>query len=112
MEHEKKIIIPIYDYGVTVVVTTDVMKSREARNFEIGHPCEGTAVALHSYCLDKPDSWIFLQKGADSGVIAHECYHCVSRLFRWIGTKKVDEEIFAYTLHWLINQVGKANLEK
>ncbi len=108
---EAKIVIdfPVFNYDMTIVYTDDIVRSREELDHVIGaadrkfiDDCDG----LHSFHEDKSTGFIFFTPDTSIGVIAHECYHAISRMLRWIGAKK-EEEVVAYHLSYLLDKVLK-----
>lgn len=95
---------PNYSYHVKVIITDNIPKAyyrifKESYNYE--HEEIG---GLHMED-DSGTSYIFLPKEYDAGVVAHECYHAVMALFRWIGVEKYDEELIAYHLQYLVSKI-------
>lgn len=109
MEKVKKIKIPTYEYTFHIVKTDNINKSRSKRDNIIGNKWDWspTIGGLHSYNESYPEAFIFLNPKETPGIIAHECYHGISRMFEYIGADSVDEEIMAYTLGDIIDQVSK-----
>lgn len=106
MERKKSLIIWPYGYYVDVVFTDDVAASRSKRSADIGVPFTSSAAALTAWNRSKFKSWLFYSFNASPGAIAHEALHCIERMWENIGVEvKVDEEIQAYTLHWLVDRI-------
>lgn len=91
------------DYTVHVVVTNDVIKSGRKRDQTLAEDAE--AEALHIYRKAECASYLVFNRNPDLGTVAHECYHCVYRLMRWVGADMDNNEIFAYHLGYLVNVV-------
>lgn len=102
------------NYLIAVVFTDDIGLSRRKRDDEIGHSLDGPrCTALHSY-NDKTDdgiAWLFFARDVTPGVVAHEATHAVSRLLEYLGVTNYDQEIFAYLVEYIVEQVWKFKQE-
>lgn len=98
----------VFDYLVQIVVTDDIVQSRNNRSHMIGHRLKekGVTLGLHSYNEEHSNCYLFFTENADANVIAHECFHAIHRMFEWIEAK-IEEEITAYHLGYLIGEVTK-----
>lgn len=106
-EKEFCVKFPIFNYLVFVIYSNDVKKSRISRNERLGvddPPLNEHVRALHSYDHLHPNGFIFVNYNVSPGVLAHECFHALWRMFEWIGAKH-DNETFAYHLGYLIDYV-------
>ena len=106
MEKTKKIYFPVYDYTVLIVVCKDICVARNKRRVDIGSELEnGDYVhALHSCNEKESGGYLFFYLDVNVGLIAHECHHCITRMFQWIEADPCHE-IFAYHLEYLTQQV-------
>jgi len=106
-EKTNTVYFPMYIYKVEIIITADILHSRNKRNEEIGGPFkdETSPAGLHSYNPDCSGAFIFLNPDTSMGTLAHECNHAIYRMFRWIEAQDVDEEIMSYTLGYLVQQV-------
>lgn len=107
-EKSKTVLFPMYKYKIHIVKTTDIMLSRNNRSGIIGHELVmngGQPEGLHSYNKDEAEAFIFLEWNSNMGVLCHECYHGITRLFRWIQAEH-EEEVFAYHLGYLVEQAN------
>lgn len=110
MEKVKKIKVSPYCYTFHVVKTDNINRSRSKRDKIIGGEswkyCP-TVGGLHSYNDEFPvfESYIFLDPKQSLGIISHECYHGLRRMFAMVGAEAVDEEIMAYHLTDLVDQI-------
>lgn len=114
MEASKVIEFPILNYRVVVILTDDISASRESRKTElgpVGEPISKYVDGMHSYDDYSPDSYIFISPEGRLGTIAHECYHVVDRMFRWIGAKH-ENELTAYHLGYLTDEIIEFIKEK
>lgn len=109
---EKRVSLVIETYGnyeVVVIITKDIGKSRDKLNDEIGFTCELEidVDGLHSYNSGQMKSYILVTPESTNGVIAHESFHCVSRIMRCIGGKlsRKSEESYAYLLTYLVDTI-------
>ncbi len=106
-EKETIIDLPIFNYQISVVYTDDISESREARNHLIGAQDEVLhkyVDGLHSYNNLEPKGFIFFTAKSSVGVIAHEVFHAIWRMFKYIGAKN-ENEVFAYHLSWILDRV-------
>lgn len=98
--------LPTYYYRVHVVVTTDVILSRNRRWKTIGSKdFGGSAGAMHVSNSDMGTSWIFLKDPSGPGTIAHECWHCIYQIMRYIGAD-IENEVVAYNLGYLVDKAS------
>ena len=105
-DYEKRILFPVFsNFQVRFVFTTDFKKSYEERyQRTLDKSLEfvgGFHAGTKSGC-----SHIFLKIGnAPSGTIAHEVVHAVWQLLLgWAGVEKLDEEIVAYHVGYLVSE--------
>ncbi len=106
-EKETTIYLPIFNYHIDVVYTDNISESREARNHLIGAQDEVLhryVDGLHSYNKQEPKGFIFFTEKSSVGVIAHEVFHAIWRMFKYIGAKH-ENEVFAYHLSWILDRV-------
>jgi hypothetical protein len=95
------------DLAVNLVLTTDVEKS----TLKIDPKYDGGATgALWIFNPTTQDAHIILPFRPDMGMIAHECWHCVRRLLRYIGAE-LDNEVVAYHLGYAVNVVYEFVME-
>ena len=106
-EKVKWVEFPMYHYIVKIVITTDILHSRNKRAEEIGAKFEEkeSPAGLHSYNPDHSTCFIFLNPDTSMSTLSHECNHAIYRMFRYIGAQDVDEEIMSYTLGYLVQEV-------
>lgn len=106
-EKTHTIYFPMYGYKINIVITSDILYSRNKRQDEIGEPFNNKhqPLGLHSYHNEYGISFIFLNPNSGAGTTAHECNHAVYRMFRWIGAVDVDEEIISYTLGYIVQEI-------
>ncbi len=113
-EFELNIELPIFNYQIDVVYTDNISESRQARNYLIGAPDSELSKlvdGLHSYNELTPRGVIFFTKETTIGVIAHEIFHAIWRMFKYIGAKN-ENEVFAYHLSWILDRVLEFKKEK
>ncbi len=56
-------------------------------------------------------SIIYLKKDAKIGTIAHESYHAVKHLMKFIGSPGDDGEVVAYHLGYIVDKAVEFNLK-
>lgn len=95
------------DYHVNVVYTSDIKKAalksdktRLVANGDRITNCD--AITIH--VMDEPESTIIFQHDASFGIIAHECWHVIRRMFEYFEMH-LDSENVAYHLGYLVDQV-------
>ena len=112
-ERVGKVEFTIFDYLVQIVVTKNIVKSRNNRSHLLGSTYheQGKTVGLHSCNDDRANAYLFLTPNTTADIVAHECYHAISRMFKWIDAKH-EEEITAYYLGDLVGEVTKFLNEK
>lgn len=91
------------EYGCNVVFTENYQRSIEARGLAAGRLHTSSACHIHR----GGDSWVFFKIGnTPVGVVAHESYHAIHHMFLdVIGAKHLDEEIVAYHLDYLVEEI-------
>lgn len=105
-ERVGKIEFTIFDYNISIVVTDDIVKSRNNRSHLLGslyHDHGGTK-GLHSCNEDISGAYLFFNRDTTHEIIAHESFHAVYRMFKWIGAE-IEEELMAYYLGYTVQQV-------
>jgi len=107
-EHHKVVELPIYNYDVYVTFTSDMQES-VTRWEEIyrpdGEPLEVSNMdSLHMYLSNKGSSFLFFPLDCGVGHIAHESFHVVWRLWKWIGAQH-ENETMAYTVGHLVREI-------
>lgn len=98
-ERVKRLKLPAFlDYKITVVLTDNVAKTSERtfRDTDAGQ-------AMHFW--KHGESTLIFPHKPEAGIIAHECWHCIFRLFKFAGAE-IENEIAAYHLGWLVDQVS------
>lgn len=109
IEKEFKIEFPIFSYNFNIVHTTDIAKSRSKRDNILGSCTEALdhyVDGLHSYHDQEPDCHIFLTKDTSEGVVAHEVFHAIWRMFKYLGAK-MENEVFAYHLSYTLDKINE-----
>ncbi len=108
MEREKVIILPVFNYSIHFIITDNIQFSRDGRAHILGaRDSELTNVdGLHSYNKLRMDAGIFVTPETSIGVIAHEIFHAIWRMFKAIGAKN-ENEVFAYHLSYLLDEFLK-----
>lgn len=111
-DYEETVAIPTFMYRVYVVFTNDLIKSANGRFGSTNLVLAAEARAFH--CGKDGHSYLFYKLGrrkdgteeAAPGIIAHESYHAVHcMLTDWAGVKDLDEEVVAYHLTYLVDNI-------
>lgn len=90
------------NYQVRLIVTEDLRKSAEAR---LGATPDYAADAFCYHVKDEGKTYLFLPLDAPEGTVVHECWHVIYHMFSWCGVKDFDNEVTAYHLDHLVEQV-------
>lgn len=109
IENLPSVYFPVFGYSVYVCITDNIQESRDGISHIVGaadEPITKYCDGLHAYHKGKPDCCIFFAPDASIPIIAHECYHAIRRMWRWIGAEP-EEEITAYHLDYLFDLVLK-----
>lgn len=96
---------PVFGYSIGVVFSTDVIRSIYDYH-KNQHDLSDTAAA-HVGITGSGRSHLFFDFKAEPGIIAHESWHAVYRMFEYEGMK-LDDEAVAYHLGYLVKEVLKA----
>ena len=107
IEERLLITFPIFGYEFRVNYTDSIQKTRDKDNLvlgalksELGEYVDG----LHSNNKRHPYSYIYFTPKTSIGVIAHEVFHAIWRMFKYIGAKN-ENEIFAYHLSHTLDEI-------
>lgn len=108
-EYKKTVELPMYNYDVYVTFTSDMQES-VSRWEDIHHP-DGEPLqvlnlvcGLHMYLTNRGQSFLFFPLDCGVSHIAHESFHVVWRLWRWIGAEH-ENETMAYTVGHLVREI-------
>lgn len=101
---------PVFCYYIVhIEVTSDLKKSMEKYPATKSIPLDSefdNKGAWSVHVENEPVSFIFLPYNTSVGDIAHESWHVVHRMMRYVGVSP-DSETVAYHLGYLVNQVFK-----
>lgn len=89
------------NYQVRLILTNDLQKSANSR---LSQPPQN-ADAFCYHVKDEGRSYIFLGLDAEESTVAHECWHIVHRVLTYCGVQDMDDEIVAYHLDHIVEQV-------
>lgn len=109
-EFTTKIEFPIFNYHFWVCLTDDIEASRKAQSHWLG-AVEGyfnpLIDGLHSYNeMEGGTAAIFIKPYSSLGVIAHEVFHALWRMFEYVGAN-IENETFAYHLSYSLDLITK-----
>jgi hypothetical protein len=93
-------------YTVNIIFTNDVTAARAKRNDCLGISDFGYDVEAMHGTDGQGTSILFFQEAASAETIAHESWHAVHALMRWVGAS-LEDEIVAYHLSYIVDQVVK-----
>lgn len=100
-----RIVFPIFHYEIVVILSNNIVATgRRLR--------EQLAGAEAAFITREEDGiagkgWLIFGANPSPEVIAHECFHAIEAMFKYIGAEKRDEEAFAYHLDYLVGRVHK-----
>lgn len=107
-EKTKNINIDPLNRVIKLVCTNNISKSRNKRSKKLGVLKNKLTKYIDGLCCYHKDSIIiFIDTKASLGVISHEAYHAVLSMFRYIGVEEYDEEITAYHLGYIVDEIYK-----
>ena len=90
------------NYTIRLVFTNDLAASAKER---IGSSPEGSFEAFCYHVKDKGMSYIFLPMDVTESTVAHESWHIVNRMMRFIDVQDLDDEMVAYHLDHLVEAI-------
>ena len=113
----KKLKIPIYDYLLTLIESSDPVKMEKYfRNMEYEFSRhELYAHAIEHIRLEKGERWLCVYlvfnrknkwKKMSHSTIAHECKHIADFIFEQIGVHRFNDEPHNYLVHYLVKTVN------
>ena len=91
------------NYFVHVIFTDHIGRSRKGRYGSEG-AAEGAA-ALSSVAVNGHGHLFYNTEKLSEGIIAHEAWHAVFRMFEWVGAE-LDNEMVAYHLSYLVDRIA------
>lgn len=107
-EKSKLIKIPALGRDVRFVYTNDIPASRIAHSKKLGELDYKIGKNVDGLCAYNDDElYMFISPKATLGVVSHEVYHVVCRMFDYIGVEDYDEELVAYHLGYIVDEVYK-----
>ena len=107
-EKEHCIELPVFGYTFHIVITTAFVKSRKSREEFLGkcdYDIPTLAMCSHGGMYSN-FTYLFINPNAGNGTIAHECYHAICNLFKYVDAEH-EEEIFAYHLSYLVDEIER-----
>lgn len=102
-------IMTLAGYVVHVIFTDDIKKSCLARYGNCSARESAMAFVRHSTFEGR--THMFFPLNANEGTIAHEAYHVVHAMFDWCGVREFDNEMVAYHLGYLVEEIHKFKTE-
>ena len=97
---------PVFsNYEMRVSVTSDFRKALNANPQTKKVETDDSDMAFCVHIADQAVTYIFLKPDADLGTIAHECWHAVREMMKFVGAD--DNETVAYHLGYLVKKVHK-----
>jgi hypothetical protein len=111
--YELVLTFPVFsDYKIVTTITKDLSETSRYiadRDYLKDHNGSDTADAFTATFPLKSLSRIYLLPDPDMGTVAHEAYHAVRALLERFGCKD-DEEVIAYHLGYIVDQIAAFNL--
>jgi hypothetical protein len=108
IEYKKAVRMQPLPFRVQVVITSDLSRSVVQREKQVGK-YEPNTVDYALQCEDIRSGGVchlFLPINVDAGTIAHEAYHAVRTMLRFVGSEK-EEELVAYHLGYLVRAIHR-----
>ena len=103
-DYELRVKFPVFsNYTMFVVFSDDLCSARMQRYGDAGAGGESDTGAFVSRCSE--GCHIFFKPYAGAGIIAHEAHHAIRALLVWADVKDFDNEVVAYHLGYLVNQI-------
>lgn len=105
---EKTKLIKIDPLGkeILFIYTNKIPKARNKRSDKLGkleNKLDKDVDGL--FCEYKGNMAILIDERATAGVISHEAYHAVINIFTSIGVEEFDQEIVAYHLGYIVDEI-------
>jgi hypothetical protein len=101
-DYEQQIKFPVFaDYTIHVIFTDSIARSRKGRYGTEG-AAEGAA-AMSSVAVGG-HGHLFFKRENSAGIIAHEAWHAIYRMFEYLGSE-LDNEMVAYHLTYLVDKI-------
>lgn len=114
----KKLKVPIYQTGLWIVVSDNILKSidvvEDLVDYKIIDESRKRSTDAYTYGHQDHDGkmrvMIFLRENANEGRVAHECNHAVNIILNWNGVKPsfVNDESECYYLEYMVNKTHQA----
>lgn len=100
---------PVFNnYEIKVVSSNDV--KRAVKKFEhtrsVSDEDVEDTLALHFWVKDEDISYVFIPHKVKISAVVHECYHAIRRMLNVFGVDVDDNEIVAYHLGYLVQQIS------
>lgn len=96
-EHKKKLTIHPFPYIVYIVVSNDIMESRDRYKKQLGEYNGVPADGMHVCFENRPIAYLFLKYDTTIDTVVHEVFHAIWGIFNYIGARP-EEEVMAYHL--------------
>lgn len=92
-------------YAIRLIFSSDLRKSAMGR---FGHmPSDEFTDAFVFHVKDHSQSYIFLPLKVSESTVAHEAWHVIHNVMTFAGVEAFDDEVVAYHLGWLVEQIYK-----
>lgn len=93
---------PIFaNYQVSVIFTPNIPKAVKKLGGEVSKNTDACFVTKKG-CPG--EGWLVFGLNPSADAIAHECWHCISALLKFVGAKR-EEEVVAYHLGYLVGKI-------
>lgn len=92
------------NFQVRLILTDDLLKSATMRGLSAASD-NADAFCFHLKATGL--SYLVLNLNSPEATVAHECWHIVHRVLTYCGVADMDDEIVAYHLDHLVEQVYK-----
>ena len=103
-DYEIKVRFPVFSgYTMFIIFSENLCASRMGRYGSAGAAGDSDTGAFVALCSE--GCHIFLKPYTSAGVVAHEAWHAVRALLVWAEARDFDNEVVAYHLGYLVNQI-------
>lgn len=105
-DHQGRIKLEPLNWWLDIIYTNDIRKAREKRKKTLGKLKGKLSKTIDGLCTShKGRLAVFIMPQSSLGTISHEAYHAVCSVFEAIGVRDYDEELTAYHLGYIVDEI-------
>lgn len=101
-------LFPVFGYEIKVVSSNDIMKAmqkfKHTKNIDVEEHDSSAALSVH--VSKEPLTYIFVPHRITLEMMVHEAFHAVRRMLKYHSINTDDNEIVAYHLGYLVQQIS------